>query len=579
MGRTSAYFEYRTDEHGEPYLAVAMRGIALLRLTATNKGTAFTKAERRALKLEGLLPDAVLTLEEQVDRAYRGFTRQLDDLEKYRFLRAIQDRNEVAFYGLLERHLEEMMPIVYTPTVGKAVQQFSALYQQSRGLILSPSQADHLDECLSNYPWEDVRTIVVTDASAILGIGDQGVGGLSICVGKLALYTAGGGISPFHTMPVSLDVGTNAQHLLDDKSYLGSRSARLSGEPYFEFVDRFVDAVQKRWPKAVIQWEDFAKSVAFDVLDRYRDRIASFNDDIQGTGAVVLAGLLSACKLKQERLSQQKFVIVGAGAAGVGVARAIVAGLMAEGLSEADARRQLFIVDVDGLVVEGVNGEPYMQSVAQFPSTYEDWQLEGDVPCLSEVINNSGATVLMGFTGRAGLFSETIIKRIARNTDRPIIFPLSNPNSNSEATPQDVADWTEGKAILATGSPFPPVSYQGAEVQVGQGNNAFVFPGIGFASVLGGCRRISDAMVLASAYALSDFTAEHHLAEGRIYPPISALRDVSLLVTARVLEAALEDGSCQRSELKNIDLVEYVRSRSWSARYLPFVPAVSESEV
>lgn len=573
MNRTSAYFEYRTDDQQQGYLAVRLRGIALLRLTATNKGTAFTHAERRALGLEGLLPDAVLTLDEQVKRLYSGFQRQVDDLEKYRYLRNVQDRNEVAFFALLERHLEEMMPIVYTPTVGKAVQQFSALYQQSRGLILSPAHMGHLDECLANYPWEDVRTIVVTDASAILGIGDQGVGGLSICVGKLALYSAGGGISPFHTMPVSLDVGTNAKHLLEDSDYLGSRQSRLQGEAYFKFLDRFVEAVQKRWPKAVIQWEDFAKSVAFAVLDRYRDQIASFNDDIQGTGAVVLAGLLSACKLKGEALTEQKIVIAGAGAAGIGVARAIVAGMMREGLSEQEARARLFVVDIDGLVVAGLNGEPYMQSVAQQPENFAKWHLEGEIPCLSEVINNAGATVLMGFTGKAGLFTEQIIRRLQMNTARPVVFALSNPNANCEAHPQDVANWTEGDAIIATGSPFPTVLFNDQEVRVGQGNNAFVFPGIGFATVLGKCQKITEGMILESAYALADYNADHYLAKGMIYPPVSALREVSECVTARVLGQAIKEGVSTRTELAEVDLQAYVQSRSWHANYLPFVAA------
>jgi len=573
VSKISKYFDYRLDKNKKGFLSVSLRGMPLLRLTATNKGTAFTLSERRELGLEGLLPAAVLSLDDQVNKLYESFSRQVDEIEKYQFLRATQDRNEVAFYALLARHLEEMMPIVYTPTVGKAVQQFSALFQAPRGLTISTQNIERVDECLDNYPWNDVRIIVATDSSAILGLGDQGQGGLAICVGKLALYTSGGGISPFHTMPVNLDVGTDAQHLLDDKSYLGVQHERLNGKPYFEFMDSFVNHVERKWPKAVIQWEDFSKGVAFEVLERYQDKIPCFNDDIQGTGAVVLSGILSACKMKGESLADQRIVVVGAGAGGVGVARALLAGMIAEGLSKEQARKQLFVVDVDGLVVEGITQDTYMLSVSQYETTYADWDIAGEVPSLEEVIENSGATALMGFTGCAGLFNKPMVERLMQNVERPIIFPLSNPNSNCEATPQDLADWTEGKAILATGSPFPLVTFNGNDIRVGQGNNAFVFPGIGFAAVLGKCRRISDAMVLESAYALSEFTEEHYLSKGMIYPPVSALREVSISVTARVLKVALEDGSSDREELKSVDLYAYVRSRSWNSEYLPFVAA------
>jgi malate dehydrogenase (oxaloacetate-decarboxylating) len=573
LSKISPYFDYQVDESGKGFLSVNVRGMEVLRLTATNKGTAFTYAEREALGLDGLLPAAVVTLDDQVNRLYKGFQRQVDDIEKYQFLRALQERNEVAFYALLERHLEEMMPIVYTPTVGKAVQQFSALYKIPRGLTISPQNIERIDQCLDNYPWNDVRIIVATDASAILGIGDQGHGGLAICVGKLALYTSGGGISPFHTMPVNLDVGTDSRKLLDDPTYLGIKQPRLSGKPYFELMDRFVDHVEKKWPKAVIQWEDFSRAVAFQVLERYQHKIPCFNDDIQGTGAVVLAGLLSACKMKNESIADQRVVLVGAGAGGVGVARAIKAGMMKAGLSDAQARKQLFVIDIEGLLVDGKNIEPYMQSVSQFESTFADWGIEGEVPTLNEVIRYSGATALMGFTGCAGLFTLNMVQQIHKNTAQPIIFPLSNPNANCEATPQDLADWTQGQAILATGSPFPPVTYDDRDVRVGQGNNAFVFPGIGFAAVLGKCKRISEDMVLESAYALSDYTEEHYLAKGMIYPPIAELREVSIQVTTRVLQTAFKDGSSGREEIRNINLEEYVRSRSWDAKYLPFVAA------
>ncbi|MCP5312238.1 MAG: NAD-dependent malic enzyme [Chromatiaceae bacterium] len=576
MARLSPYFAYRTDDEGQAYLEVYLRGNALLRMAATNKGTAFTPQERLVLGLEGMLPPQVCDLQQQVGRLYRGFTRQPDDIAKYQYLRAMQERSEVRFYAMLQQHLEEMMPIVYTPTVGKAVQQYSDLYQAPRGITVSPQNIEHIDQILTDYPLYDVRMIVATDSSAILGIGDQGHGGLAICIGKLALYTAGAGVSPFHSMPVNIDVGTDRQELLQDPDYLGVHQPRLRGDAYFELLDRFVDAVVRRWPKAILQWEDFAKDVAFKVLERYRDRVASFNDDIQGTGAMTLAGLIVACRLKGEALVDQTIVVVGAGAGGVGVAKAIQDGLVHEGLSREQARRRMFVIDAGGLVVDGVSALPYQSAVSQQRETYAGWQLAGEVPSLWEVVEQAGATVLLGLTGVGGLFSEPIVRQMGTHCERPIIFPLSNPTAHCEAIPVDLINWTEGRAIVATGSPFDDVVYDGQRHPVGQGNNAFVFPGIGFAAILGRCRRISDAMVIESAFALADYTAQHYLAQGRIFPPIADLRQVSVAVAARVLRVALRDGSARRSDLDPDDLPAlsaFVQSRCWRPEYLPYVLA------
>ncbi|MDJ0739758.1 MAG: NAD-dependent malic enzyme [Gammaproteobacteria bacterium] len=576
MARLSPYFSYQRDSQGNPFLEVRLRGNALLRMAATNKGTAFTSDERRALGLEGMLPPQVCTLEDQVARLYRGYCRQPDDIAKYQYLRAMQERSEVRFYALLQRHLEEMMPIVYTPTVGKAVQHYSDLYQAPRGITVSPQNIDYIDEILCNYPLLDVRMIVATDASAILGIGDQGHGGLAICIGKLALYTAGAGVSPFHTMPVNFDVGTDRQELLGDPQYLGVHEPRLKGDEYFALLDRFVDAVKRRWPKCIIQWEDFAKDVAFKVLLRYKDRVPSFNDDIQGTGAVTLAGLIAACKRKDERLIDQRIVVAGAGAGGVGVAKAIQDGLVHEGLSREQARRQMFVVDAAGLVVDGVSAQPYQQPVSQFADSFADWEIGGELPTLLEVMAHAKPTVLLGLTGVSGLFNEPLVRRMAENTARPIIFPLSNPTANCEAIPQDLICWTEGRAIVATGSPFEDVVYNDQRYAVGQGNNAFVFPGIGFAAILGRCSRVSDAMIIASAFALAEYTDRHYRALDRIFPPISDLREVSLEVAASVLAAAVRDGSATRDDIPADDFVtlrEYIRSRAWQPAYLPYVLA------
>lgn len=573
MARLSPYFAYKHDSEGRGYLEVYLRGHALLRLAATNKGTAFTEEERRELGLEGMLPPQVCGLEEQVARLYRGFCRQPDDISKYQYLRAMQERSEVRFYKVLQQHLEEMMPIVYTPTVGKAVQQYSDLYQAPRGITVSSKNIDHIDEILADYYLHDVRMIVATDSSAILGIGDQGHGGLAICIGKLALYTAGAGVSPFHTMPVNFDVGTDRQDLLEDPQYLGVHEPRLKGDEYFELLDRFVDALERRWPKCIIQWEDFAKDVAFKVLERYKDQVPSFNDDIQGTGAVTLAGLIAACKLKGESLTDQRIMVVGAGAGGVGVAKAIQDGLVHEGLSREQARRQMFVMDAAGLVIEDVSAQPYQLPVAQFAETCAGWEMQGEIPSLLETITQAKPTILLGLTGVSGLFSEPLVRHMAENTERPIIFPLSNPTSNCEAIPEDLIRWTEGKAIVATGSPFADVEYEGQRHSVGQGNNAFVFPGIGFAAVLGRCDRVTDAMIIESAFALADYTDRHYHAMGRIFPPINDLQEVSMEVATKVLAVALKEGAATRTDLDGDDLgalSDYVRSRAWQPNYLPY---------
>ncbi len=571
MTKLSDYFDYKIDAEGKRYMAVSVRGITLLRLPQTNKGSAFTVQERIELGLEGLLPPRVTNLDIQVDRVYANYLKLPDDLAKYQFLRTVQDRSEVLFYALLGRHLEQMMPIVYTPTIGSAVQQFSTIYATARGLTLTVENIDHADRILDDYPWHDVRLMVVTDASAILGIGDQGMGGLAICIGKLALYTAGGGLCPFNTLPIDLDVGTNRAELLDDPQYLGIHDKRLQGQPYFELVDKFVAAVRKKWPKVIIQWEDFAKNVAFDVLARYRNLIPSFNDDIQGTGAVALAGLLSACRLKGETLSAQTIVVAGAGAGGIGVASAIKDGLVRAGLSEQQAKRQIFVIDGRGLVVDGYTTDAYKLPLAHTPEIYADWGIEsGRVPTLMEVVTHVKPGVLLGLSGVGGLFDETLVKFIAEHHDRPIIFPLSNPTANCEAAPQDIIEWTQGQAIVATGSPFPEVEYQGKRYPVGQGNNAFIFPGLGFAAVLGECTRISDVMVAEAAYALADYVAEHYLASGLIYPPVADLKKVGLAVARRVLAQALAEGCANNADLQDADLETYISTRCWRAEHPSF---------
>ncbi len=570
----SPFFDLKIDNNKQKYLEVYSRGIEILRLTALNKGTAFTEKERIELGFEGLLPPVVVTLEDQVTRLFTGFTSQTSDIAKYQFLRAVQERNEVLFYALISKHLEEMMPIIYTPTVGKAVQQYSSLYRSPRGLTFTANNIQRADAIVNNYPWNDVRMIVATDSSAILGIGDQGHGGLAISIGKLALYTAGGGLSPFNTLAVDLDVGTDRADLREDAGYLGVREKRLTGDAYYKVLDQFVDAVQKRWPKAIIQWEDFAKDVAFAVLKRYRDKLPSFNDDIQGTGAVVLAGLLSACKIKGETLADQRIVVVGAGAGGVGVAKVIQDGLVREGLTREQARKQMFIMDEFGLVVEGISPDAYKKPIMQYSNTYENWEINSEIPSLMEVIQQAKPTVLLGLTGVSGLFTQDVIEGMAKNNDTPIIFPLSNPTSNVEATPEDIykgcANAGTGNAIVASGSPFPNVISKGKTYTIGQGNNAFIFPGLGFASVLGECNKITDSMIIESAYALADYTLENVIQDGKIYPPISDLQTVSMYITKRVLKLALKEDITTIENLSDMNIDDFIKENAWKAEYLPY---------
>ena len=569
----SPFFDLKFDKNNEKYLEVYSRGIEILRLTALNKGTAFTQKEREDLGFEGLLPPVVVTLEDQVKRLYTGFTDQTSDIAKYQFLRAVQERNEVLFYALVSTYLEEMMPIIYTPTVGKAVQNYSSLYRSPRGLTFTADNISRADAIVNNYPWNDVRMIVATDSSAILGIGDQGHGGLAISIGKLALYTAGGGLSPFNTLAVDLDVGTDRDDLRADPGYLGVHAKRLTGDAYFDVLDQFVDAVKKRWPKAIIQWEDFAKDAAFEVLERYRDKIASFNDDIQGTGAVVLAGLLSACHMKGEALKDQRIMVVGAGAGGVGVAKVIQDGLVKEGLSIEQARRQMFIMDEFGLVVEGISPDAYKKPIMQFKDTYDSWEYDGDIPDIMDVITHAKPTILLGLTGVSGLFSQEIIEGMASCTEQPIIFPLSNPTSNVEAIPQDIFNWTKGKAIIASGSPFPDVEFGSEKQAVGQGNNAFIFPGLGFASVLGNCTKITDSMIIESAFALADYSIKHYAKDGLIFPPIADLHQVSMMITKRVLTMIIEETGADKAGLKITDIDDAIHKHAWKPEYLPMVGA------
>jgi malate dehydrogenase (oxaloacetate-decarboxylating) len=569
MGRTSRLFSIERDANGQKIMKVFVDGVALLRLPLINKGTGFTEEERVALGLDGLLPPIVNGLPQQVERVMLGYRDQPTDLAKYQYLRALQDRHETLFYATLVGHLEEMLPIVYTPTVGDAVKKFHLLYQTPRGLSLSARNIGRARQAIGNYPFEDVRMIVATDSSAILGIGDQGYGGLAISIGKLALYTAGGGVAPVHTMPVLLDVGTERTDLRSDPLYLGVRERRLRGDEYLAFLDKFVDAVKDRWPRAVIQWEDLSKDTAFTVLERFRKVTPSFNDDIQGTGAVTLAGVLSACRLRGERMRDQRVVIHGAGAGGAGVALAILRGMIADGASQAEARARIYVLDSKGLLTEDREMEDYKRIFAHPRAALATWPSAGGAPDLLETVREARATVLLGLSGQARAFERPVVEAMAKNTARPVVFALSNPTSSAEAIPEDILAWTNGAALVATGSPFAPVTIGDRTIAIGQGNNAFIFPGLGFGAILSGAREITDGMVLDAAHALVDFTKEHYPNE--VFPPVSELQRVSKLVAERVYLRAMKDAVATAPVRTAREVHAYIEERFYVPEYLPVV--------
>jgi malate dehydrogenase (oxaloacetate-decarboxylating) len=557
------------DGHAE--LAVRLRGVDVLRHPRANKGAGFTREERAALGLDGMLPAHVSTFEEELERAYQGYGHHATPLSKHVFLRSLQDTHEVMFYGLLARHLEEMLPIVYTPTVGDVVREYHRLGMAARGLVLPGTDPEAIRRAVYAWPDEDVRMIVATDSASILGIGDRGHGGIAISIGKLALYTVAGGVRPEQTLPVLIDVGTDREELLADPLYLGARHRRLTGEAYHRAVDAFVDAVRERWPEAIVQWEDFAKDAAFEVLDRHRGVLPSFNDDIQGTGAVALAGVLAACASKGERLRDQRIVIHGAGAGGAGVAWAITEGLRREGLSAEEARRRVLVLDSKGLLIEGRRMEPYKATLAQPADAVHGWTMAGEVPDLVETVHQARATVLLGLSGQPGAFTEAVVRWLASHTAHPIVFALSNPTSASEAHPGDVLRWSDGRALVATGSPFGEVEHGGRMHTVAQGNNAFVFPGLGLAAMLSGTREVTDTMVLEAAYALAEHTERHCLEDGLVYPPVRDLREVAVRVCMRVMQQAERDGVGRVPEEARGDLEAFVRSRMYVPGYLPIV--------
>jgi malate dehydrogenase (oxaloacetate-decarboxylating) len=515
----------------------------LLDTPLLNKGTAFSDTERTQFGLHGLLPPCVETLEEQVARAYEAYARKKDDLERHIYLRAVQDNNEVLFYRLLLEHIEEMTPIIYTPTVAMACQQFSHIYRRPRGMFIGYPQRDSIVELLRNRPNPNVDVIVVTDGERILGIGDQGVGGLGIPIGKLSLYTLIGGIRPERTLPIVLDVGTNNAERLDDPEYLGWRHQRITGEDYFAFIEQFVAAVKEELPETCLQWEDFANTHARPIVECYRDQLLTFNDDIQGTAAVALGTILAAIKVTGRDLKDQQIVMLGAGSAATGVADGLRAAMTEEGLIEKEARRRFWLVNSKGLLHSGRKDlSPEQMIYAQPENRIAGWPgtCDGNVG-LADVIGHIDATILIGLSTVGGAFVETIVREMARKVERPIIFPLSNPTSKSEATPEDLIRWTDGRALVATGSPFAPVNYGGRQIPIAQCNNVYIFPAIGLGVVASRARRITEPMMLAAARTLAGNSPALTDPFASLLPPLKDLRRVAANIALAVGIAAQKD--------------------------------------
>jgi len=547
-------------------LYIPYAGPALLETPLLNKGSAFTREERAAFNLMGLLPPRYETIEEQAARAYMQYSSFSEPINKHIYLRVVQDNNETLFHRLLQNHIEEMLPIIYTPTVGDACERFSDIYRSARGLFISYSDRDHLDDVIRSATKKKVKVIVVTDGERVLGLGDQGIGGMGISIGKLSLYTGCGGISPAYTLPVCLDVGTNNEKLLNDPFYMGNRHRRITGDEYYEFVDKFIKAVKRRWPDVMVQFEDFAQPNAMPLLKRYRDQICCFNDDIQGTAAVTVGTLLAACRSKGVALSSQKVVFVGAGSAGCGIAEQVISQMKTEGLSDEQARSQVFMVDRFGLLTEGMADlRDFQQALVQPKAAIAKWKYSGEYASLRDVMNCAKPDILIGVSGVPGLFTEPVIRAMKKHCDMPIVMPLSNPIKQIEARPEKILEWTDGKVIIATGSPFKPIEYKGKTYPIAQCNNSYIFPGIGLGVLAAKARRISDGMLRVASETLAAASPLANTGEGGILPPLTQLADLSKQIAFAVAKMAMQQGHAL--EMDDDQLQAKIHSNFWRSEY------------
>lgn len=577
MSRRSYIFQF--DEYGNTSaILVRTRGIGVMNNSFTNKGTALNDKERQDLELVGMLPPTVRTLDQQVRISFVKLGTKNTDVEKFIFIRALFDRNVTLAHALIKSDIEQLMKIIYTPTVGLACKQYSSMFRTAQGLHIYPGNIDHAQEILQRFSRRNIRVAVVTDNQGILGIGDQGAGGIAICLGKLMLYTQGAGIAPWHCLPISLDVGTDSDKLLNDKDYLGWRHSRIKGDEYIMFVQRFANAFKAVFPNALCQWEDFSQQTAFDIRDAFMHNLISFNDDIQGTGAVALAAIMAAMRIKGEVLEAQVFLIYGAGAGGTGIAEQIEAGLIARGLSETEARDRIFTLDRMGLVTSSNYEFAYQKKFAKDPAALP-WFSEQQDGTLLNVIRNARVTVLIGTSGQTGHFTKEAVEAMLANSERPVIMPLSNPTEKCEAVPEDIINWTSGRALIATGSPFEPVEYGGKYIRTGQCNNVFIFPGVGLGVLASGATEVLPSFFAAAANAVAESISTEDLNDGVLLPPVDSISEVSQKVALAVGLAAIRDnvsGPCAFSTFQHNNeqhrLERLIERMQWKPVYLPLIP-------
>ena len=565
------YYSKKIDNQGKEYLEVDLSGYTLVTHPLLNKSVAFSSEERDTFHLHGIIPPHTGTIEEQRARAYEAFKMKDTDLEKYIYLRALQDTNEVLFYSFLTTYVTEMLPIVYTPTVGLGCQRFSHIYRHPRGIFIAYPNKDKIDEILSNPDFDYVKAIVVSDGERILGLGDQGAGGMGIPIGKLSLYSACAGIHPEETLPILLDTGTNNQDLINDPLYIGWKHERVRGKDYDDFIEAFVTAVKKRFPDVLLQWEDFAQQNANPILEKYRDQLCTFNDDIQGTAAVATGALLSAVQVTGAPLHEQRVAVLGGGSAGCGISHLIMEAMIDEGLSEAEARSRFFVIDRNGLLVEGMTGLlPFQEKFVQPQSVVAAWSCANPQNItLLDVVKNIKPTILIGVSGQAGAFTEAIVREMASFAQQPIILPLSNPTSHSEATPEDLMKWTNGRAIIGTGSPFPNIMRDGVSMRVDQTNNSYIFPGMGLGLISVKAKRVTDKMFMLAAKALADCSPAKNNPKDNLLPSLTNIRDVSFKVGLAVAKEAVASGLAEAS-FTETEIEQKVQAAMWQPAYLPY---------
>ncbi|MBS0357982.1 MAG: NAD-dependent malic enzyme [Proteobacteria bacterium] len=562
-------YQYKEID-GKKYLETSLSDYSLISVPLLNKGMAFSDEERKEFNLYGLIPPHQSNLTEQRQRSYQALQRKNTNLEKYIYLRDLQDSNETLFYSLLSEYIEELLPLVYTPVVGEACEMFSHIYRRPRGVFITYPNRDYIDQTLKNIRFDDVEAIVVSDGERILGLGDQGAGGMGIPIGKLSLYTACAGIHPATTLPILLDTGTDNVDRINDPLYIGWRHTRVRGQEYDDFLEQFVTAVHKRFPHVLLQFEDFAQRNAYPLLERYRDRLCTFNDDIQGTAAVTVGALLAAVDVTGVPLKDQRIVVVGAGSAGCGISHLILNAMVQQGLTEQEARRHFYLVDRDGLLVEGMPDlKPFQTLFAQDRNAVANWKNENaSFIGFTDVVHNVRPTLLIGVSGQAGIFTENIVREMAKNVERPIIFPLSNPTDHCEAKPQDIMNWTDGRAIVGTGSPFGTVTRNGKPFHIDQTNNSYIFPGVGLGLISVKAKRVTDKMFLMAAQALAACSPAKSDKNANLLPPLKQIREVSYQVALAVATEAINEGLADPIPLDQLPNV--IKNKMWDPVYLPY---------